>query len=430
MSVQKTMNMIDKVRDLQNKLSCAAKQSLDRKFGALYDKFYRADVLWIAWRKVRANKGAPGIDEQDFEYIEEQIGIERFLQEIGDELRRQEYCPQPVLRCWIDKPGTDQKRPLGIPIIRDRVAQMATKLILEPIFESNFLDCSYGFRPERDQHKAITAIDKAITFGKMRIAIDADIVGYFNNIRHDLLIKLVERRVSDQRVVRLIRAWLKAGVMNDGVYEQAGETGTPQGGVLSPLLSNIYLHSFDKMFQMSGIEGVLVRYADDFVILVKDAGERVLERIRVMLKRLDLQLHPEKTRIVDVHEGFDFLGMHIRLRPVKKRNSRLKESCRLWPSKKAITRMKENVRKIIGRQYSCSLEEMIRKLNPAIRGWNNYQTRNRWARTGNKMFISLNWFVRDRLRIFLKRKYSLSTRGMRKLSDNLLVKMGLCQFGW
>jgi len=181
---------------------------------------------------------------------------------------------------------------------------------------------------------------------------------------------------------------------------------------------------------MSGIEGVLVRYADDFVILVKDAGECVLERIRVMLKRLDLQLHPEKTRIVDVREGFDFLGMHIRLRPVKKRNSRLKESCRFWPSKKAIIRMKENVRKIIGKQYSCSLDEMIRMLNPVIRGWNNYQTRNRWARTGNKMFNGLNWFVRDRLRIFLKRKYSLSTRGTRKLSDDLLVKLGLCQFGW
>jgi group II intron reverse transcriptase/maturase len=385
----------------------------------------------MAWSRVRANNGAPGVDEQDIRFIEEQIGVEQFLMQLGEELRLQRYIPQPVLRCWIDKPGKPEKRPLGIPVIRDRVAQMATKLILEPIFEANFLDSSHGFRPGRDQHTALAAIDKAITFGGMRTVIDADIVGFFNNIRKDLLMKLLERRISDPRVLKLIRAWLEAGVMEDGVYEKAGETGTPQGGVLSPLLSNICLHSFDKMFAQSGISGVLVRYADDFVVLLNGDGRRELELIRKMLERLSLQLHPQKTRIGSIRNGFDFLGMHARVRPVRKtRGTRLKESCRFWPSKKAVARIKEKVRESIGNQYGQTLEEIIRQLNPVIRGWNNYQTRNRWARTARKCFVGLNWFVRERLRIFLKRKYGLQTSGQRKLADNLVVRLGLAQFGW
>jgi RNA-directed DNA polymerase len=430
MSAQKARNMHLKVRELQSKLSCAAKQSLDRRFGALYDKIYREDVLRVAWSRVRANNGVPGVDEQDFKFIEEQIGVEQFLKELREDLRLQKYVPQPVLRCWIDKPGKSEKRPLGIPVIRDRTAEMAAKLILEPIFETNFLESSHGFRPGRDQLTAIAAIDKAVTFDRMRTAIDADIVGFFGNIRKDLLLKLLGRRISDPRVLKLIRAWLDAGVMEEGVYQAAGETGTPQGSPISPLLSNIYLHSFDKMFAQSGIRGVLVRYADDFVVLLNGDGRRELELIRNMLKRLGLQLHPEKTRIVSVRKGFDFVGMHARVRPVRKRGSRLKESCRFWPSKKAVARIKDKVRETIGRQFGKTLEEIIQLLNPVIRGWNNYQTRNRWARTASKCFTGLNWFVRDRLRIFLKRKYDLQSRGTRKLADNLLVRLGLAQFGW
>jgi RNA-directed DNA polymerase len=427
MSAEKATNMRKKVRALQSKLSYAAKQSLDRKFGALYDKLYREDVLWVSWELVRANKGAPGVDEQDFECIEREIGVERFLAELREDLHAKRYRPLPVLRCWIDKPGKPDKRPLGIPVIRDRVAQMAAKLILEPIFETNFLPCSHGFRPKLSCHTAIDQIRRAITFDGLTTVIDADIVGYFSNIRHDLLLRLVSRRISDNRVIRLLRAWLKAGVMEAGVYEKSGETGSPQGGVISPLLSNIYLHSFDKMFQQSGIEGKLVRYADDLVVLVKgNKGRKVLDLIRQMLERLHLQIHPEKTRITSAYRGFDFLSVHFRMRPVRRKGSRLKESCRLWPADKAIQRVKQKLRDTIGNRFGLKLEEIIKELNPIIRGWNNYHTR---IRAEQKRFLRLNHYVNERMRIFLKRKYSDRSRAGWRVAGNLPAKLGLAQFG-
>lgn len=259
------MNVADKIQDLQARLSRAAKQTLDRKFGALYDKMYRRDVLMEAWRRVRANKGAPGIDEQDFESIEREIGVRTFLKGIRQELKHYRYAPTPVKRCWIDKPGKPEKRPLGIPIIRDRVIQMACKLVIEPIFEANFLECSYGFRPGRSAKMAIDRIVKVVSFAKQRFIFDADIKGFFDNVDHGILMKLVGKRINDPRVLRLIEGWLKAGVMEKDRFHEANEVGTPQGGVISPLLANIYLHSFDKMFEQSGLKGTLVRYADDRV---------------------------------------------------------------------------------------------------------------------------------------------------------------------
>jgi len=308
MSAQGAINVRNKVSDLQSKLSHAAKQSLDRKFGALYDKIYREDVIWEAWKRVKANKGGPGVDEQDFKYIEEEIGVGQFLVEIGEELKSESYRPLPVLRCYIDKPGKPEKRPLGIPIIKDRVCQMAGKLVMEPIFETNFLECSHGFRPGRSAHDAIRVIDRHITFKGQTIVIDADIVGFFDNIRQDILMELVKRRISDPRVLRLIRMWLEAGVMEEGKYIEGNGLGTPQGGVISPLLSNIYLHSFDKMFQQTRIPGTLVRYCDDFVILLWKNGKEVVKQVEQMLKRLGLKLHPDKTRVVRAEKGFDFLG--------------------------------------------------------------------------------------------------------------------------
>ncbi len=426
MSANKAMNVRYTVQILQTKLSRAAKQSLDRKFGALYDKMYRKDVLLLAWQKVKANKGAPGVDDQDFEYIEDHIGVREFLLEIEDELRHQVYRPLPVLRCWIDKPGKPEKRPLGIPVIKDRVIQMACKLIIEPIFELNFLDCSHGFRPKRSAHDAMQAIRKAITYKKQTTVVDADIKGYFDNIRQDILMKQLRKRISDPRVLKLIHGWLKAGVMDDGEYIKSDGLGTPQGGVLSPLLSNIYLHSFDKMFQKSGISGTLVRYADDFVILLNGRGKKVLEKVRQMLNRLSLQLHEGKTRIVKAKDGFDFLGVHFRLCRVRKKNAKLKNSCRLWPADRSIERINQKIRDVIGRRYSLSLEEIIGELNPVIRGWNNYHRR---VRSEIKRFLRLNNFVRERIRIFLKRKYSDSTRGVKRVHNNLIVRLGLSQFG-
>ena len=414
-----------KVRLLQDKLSRAAKQSLDRRFGALYDKLYREDVLRTAWKQVRVNRGAPGIDRQSIEYIEEVIGVEEFLAQIGEELRDKRYRPQAVRRCWIDKPGKPEKRPLGIPVVKDRVVQMAAKLILEPIFEANFLDCSFGFRPGRNAHQAIKKIRSQITFGRQTVIIDADIKGYFDAIRHDILLRQVQKRVSDPRMLKLIRGWLKAGVMEEGRHIRTS-AGTPQGGVISPLLANIYLHSFDKMFEQSGIPGTLVRYADDFVILLYRDGQRMLQRIRAMLARLGLELHPEKTRIVSADQGFDFLGIHMRRTPTKAVKAKMTHVTRLWPSDRSHKRIKERIKEVIGRRYGTSLEEIIQDLNPVIRGWNNYHTTIKPVR---QRLLKLNYYVWDRLRIFLKRKYSDETRGYRRASDGIFVRLGLCQFG-
>ena len=420
------MNMRNKVRTLQVKLFHAAKQSLDRKFGALYDKIYRKDVLLEAWRRVKANRGAPGIDRQDFEYIEDRIGLDKFLTEIHDDLKEKRYRPKPVLRRWIEKPGKTEKRPLGIPIVRDRVVQMAAKLVLEPIFEANFLKCSYGFRPKRSAHDAVAAIARTITFKRQTVVIDADIKGYFGNIRHNILLNLLRKRISDPRVIELIKGWLKAGVREEGKYIEAGRSGTPQGGVISPLLSNIYLHSFDKMIQQSGIPGTLVRYCDDFVILLRRSGKQILEKVKTMLGRLGLELHRDKTRIVPARNGFDFLGMHFRLRPTSRKDAKLKQFCAVWPSDRSIKQIKNKIRYTIGRRYDKSLEDMIGILNPIIRGWNNYH---RKARPVMKRLQKLNAFVRERFRIFLRRKYSDRSRGTRRVHDSLLVRLGLYQFG-
>jgi len=426
MSAQGAINVRNKVSDLQSKLSHAAKQSLDRKFGALYDKIYREDVVLEAWKRVKANKGAPGVDKQDFEYIKDVIGVDQFLAQVREQLKSERYRPQPVLRCYIEKPGKPEKRPLGIPIIFDRVCQMATKLVIEPIFETNFLDCSHGFRPGRSAHDAIRIIGQAITFKGQRIVIDADITGFFDNICQDILLELVERRIADARVLKLIRMWLEAGIMEEGKYIETNGLGTPQGGVISPLLSNIYLHSFDKMFQMSGIPGTLVRYADDFVILLWRNGKVVRKQVEQMLGRLGLKLHPDKTRVVKAKDGFDFLGVHFRLCPVRNKKSKLKKYCAVWPSDSSVAKVKQRIRKVIGRRYSLSLEELIDELTPVIRGWNNYH---KASRPVLKRMRKLNAFVRERIRIFLKRKYSDQSRGTWRVHNNLVVRLGLYQFG-
>jgi len=419
------MNMSIKVQTLQFKLSRAAKQKLDRRFGALYDKIYRREVLTEAWRRVRTNKGAPGIDGQNFEWIEAELGVGRFLGNIRKDLKAQRYRPTPVKRCWIEKPGKPEKRPLGIPIIRDRVVQMACKLVIEPIFETNFRPCSYGSRPKRSPKMAIKKIQQVVTHAKQTVIIDADIKGFFDNVDHGILMNLVQRRISDPRVLKLLKGWLKAGVMENGVYESPDGTGTPQGCVISPLLANVYLHSLDKMFEQSSLSGTWVRYVDDIVIASWGGGQHILKELRKMLARLNLELSEEKTSVVKAEDGFDFLGVHFKLCPVAKPIRKLEKVCHVWPSDRSMKRIREKIRKKIGRRYSMSLEEMIEELNPMLRGWHNYH---KAVDPRQQRILKLNGYLWDRLRGFLRRKYNDETRGRKRLRGGLLANLGLYQF--
>src|SRR6266487_3084819 len=325
----------DKTRELQRALYRAAKASATRRFHALYDKVYREDILASAWGEVKANAGAAGVDEQTIDVIE-QRGVEGFLADIARELREGRYRAHAVRRVWIPK-AEGRERPLGIPTVRDRVVQAAAKLVLEPIFEAGFRDSSYGFRPRRDAHQAGEPIRQAVNQG-MSWVVDADIEAFFDRISHAKLMELVERRVCDRRMLKLLRKWLKAGALEGGVVTPTDQ-GVPQGSVISPLLANVVLHELDRLWEDHCRHlGQLVRYCDDFVILCGTEGQarEGLRRVRLVLSRLGLTLHPTKTRVVfvgDGREGFDFLGFHHRKVAWRKRGRKYLQH---WPSRRAM----------------------------------------------------------------------------------------------
>ena len=397
MTAQKAQRTtLEKVRVLQRKLYRAAKAQPQRTFGVLFDKVCSLEVLWFAWEQVRRNRGAAGVDGETIESIEAK-GTLWFLLELREELVQQRYRPQPVRRVFIPKPDGRQ-RPLGIPGVKDRVAQAAVKVVIEPLFEASFRPGSYGFRPKRSAKQAIYDIRKWVTYGYDKV-IDLDLKSYFDTLDHELLIKLIQRRVRDPRVIRLIKLWLRAGVMHEGRVE-ISSVGSPQGSPLSPLLANIYLHPLDVFWEREVKDTQMVRYCDDLVVLCRrKSAESYMPKLRQFLARLRLTVNEEKTRIAAAQEGFDFLGVHFRRQPTRRDPTR--SFCYCWPSRRSMQRVRDRVREILKADARPPLKEKVLELNPLLRGWGAYF---RWLNSALH-FRKVDHYVWYMLRRWLRRKH-------------------------
>ncbi|WP_222723224.1 group II intron reverse transcriptase/maturase [Actinomadura alba] len=391
---------------MQHALYRAAKADPGRRFHALTDKVYRRDVLWRGWTEVRKNNGAPGIDKTTLAEVEE-YGVNRLLGELADELREGRYRPLPARRVFIPKPGTTEQRPLSIPSVRDRIVQAALKIVLEPVFEADMLDCSFGFRPRRSSHDALQVlVDES--FRGRRWVVETDIADCFSAIPHEKLMHAVEERVCDQTILKLLRVILRAGVMEDGQVRRT-ESGTPQGGVVSPVLCNVYLHRIDRAWDEA--EGTLVRYADDAIVMCwsRSQAERALARLVELLAELGLEPKMAKTRIVHLRvgdEGLDFLGFHHRLvRSPGLNGKRPVTFLARWPADRAMQHARDRIRELTRRsRLLLPVEAIVADLNRFLRGWSAY------FRFGNsaKQLGKIRNYARMRLALFLAKRYRRS----------------------
>lgn len=397
----------DSVRALQHALYRAAKADPGRRFHALRDKVFRRDVLWRAWVNVRRNDGAAGIDRITLDDVE-QYGVSRLLDELSHELEGGGYRPSPARRVFIPKPGSAERRPLSIPTVRDRIVQAATKIVLEPIFEADMADCSFGFRPRRSAHDALQVLIDESWRGR-RWVVETDIASCFEAIPHEGLMQAVEERVSDQGVLRLLRAMLRAGVMQDGSVRRP-VTGTPQGGVVSPLLANVYLHRLDRVWSVRE-HGVLVRYADDLVVMCasRAQAEAALDQLRVLLSALGLEPKAAKTRIVHLSvggEGLDFLGFHHRLVRSKGRvGKRDVIFLARWPARRAMQHARDRIREHTDRsRLRLPVEVIVEDVNRFLRGWTAY------FRYGNsaRQFDKIRDHAVERLAGFIAKRHRRS----------------------
>jgi len=398
----------DTVRELQRTLYRAAKADPGRRFHALYDKVHRRDVLERAWELVRANHGAAGIDKQTIADVE-RYGVTRLLDQLATDLREGGWRPLPARRVFIPKPGREELRPLSIPAVRDRIVQAAAKLVIEPIFEADMLECSFGFRPRRSAHDALQVlVDEA--WGGRRWIVESDVANCFEAIPHSLLMSAIEERIVDRNVLKLLRAMLRAGVMEDRAVRRTG-AGTPQGGVISPCLCNVYLHRLDRQWTERGA-GVLVRYADDVVVMcrTRQEAERALVALREILSELGLTLKDAKTRIVELREGgegLDFLGFHHRW--VRGDTPASRHLCFLarWPSQQAMRHARERIHELTDRRrLRLPVEEVVQDLNLFLRGWAGY------FRYGNSAvaFDKITFHAYVRLADFIAKRHKRSGR--------------------
>ena len=394
---------LDAVRALQHALYRAAKADPGRRFHALYDKVHRRDVLARAWGQVRRNNGAPGIDQTTLAEVEE-YGVGRLLDELEAELKARAYRPLPARRVFIPKPGTDERRPLSIPSVRDRVVQAAVKIVLEPVFEADFLPCSYGFRPKRAAHDGLQVLLDESFRGNQWV-VETDVADCFGSIPHPGLMSAVEERISDRHLLALLRAFLRAGVMEQGSVRRP-VSGTPQGGVVSPLLANVYLHRLDRAWR--GAYGTLVRYADDALVMCRSKGQAVaaLARLTALLADLGLEPKAAKTRIVHLRvggEGVDFLGFHHRL--VRSRAARGTGGFTFlarWPSRKAEQHARDRIRFMTMRaRLAAPVEQVVQEINLFLCGWAGY------FRYGNSAyaFDKIRRYALMRLALFIAKRH-------------------------